>query len=96
MTQEQLAELANLSTNYIARIERGKIQNFSAINMLKIASTLDVSIDELVASADHKENVKFNSQPYRRELNKLLDQMGHETSESLSQSFIQWAKNLRL
>ena len=86
LTQEQLAELASLSTNYIARVERGEIQNFSAINMLKIASSLDVSIDELAEGAHKKENLK--SKPYRKELNRLLDQMGHETSELLSQSFI--------
>ena len=86
LTQEQLAELAGLSTNYIARVERGEIQNFSAINMLRIAAALDVSIDELAEGAHKKEKLK--SKPHRKELNKLLDQMGHETSELLSQSFI--------
>jgi transcriptional regulator with XRE-family HTH domain len=86
LTQEQLAELAGLSTNYIARVERGEIQNFSAINMLRIAAALDVSIDELAEGAHEKEKLK--SKPHRKELNKLLDQMGHETSELLSQSFI--------
>lgn len=86
LTQEQLAELAGLSTNYIARVERGEIQNFSAINMLRIAATLDVSIDELAEGAHKKEKLK--SKPHHKELNKLLDQMGHETSELLSQSFI--------
>ena len=86
LTQEQLAELANLSTNYIARVERGEIKNFSTINMLKIASALDVSVDTLTEGAH--ENESFKPQPYRKELNKLLDQLGHETSELLSQSFI--------
>lgn len=86
LTQEQLAELANLSTNYIARVERGEIKNFSAINMLKIASALDVSVD--VLTEDAHENESFKPQPHRKELNKLLDQLGHETSELLSQSFI--------
>lgn len=86
LTQEQLAELANLSTNYIARVERGEIKNFSTINMLKIASALDVSVDAL--TEDAHENDSFKPQPYRKELNKLLDQLGHETSELLSRSFI--------
>ncbi len=86
LTQEQLAELANLSTNYIARVERGEIKNFSTINMLKIASALDANVDELTENAHKREG--FKSQPYRKELNKLLDQLGHETSELLSQSFI--------
>lgn len=86
LTQEKLAELAGLSTNYIARVERGEIQNFSAINMLKIASALDISLDELVVGA-HK-NLKIETQPYRRKLNELLNQMEHETSEALAESFI--------
>ena len=86
LTQEQLAELSNLSTNYIARVERGEIQNFSAINLLKIAEALDVSVDELSESIHKKE--AFKPQPYRKELNRLLDKMGHETGELLSQSFI--------
>lgn len=86
LTQEKLAELADLSTNYIARVERGEIQNFSAINLLKIANALDISVDELVEGA-HKKSI-IQPQPYLQELIKLLNQLGHETSEELSQSFI--------
>lgn len=86
LTQEKLAELANISTNYIARVERGEIQNFSAINLLKIANVLDTSVDEFVESAHGQQKIK--PQPYRKELIKLLNKMGHETSEKLSQSFI--------
>jgi transcriptional regulator with XRE-family HTH domain len=41
LSQEKLAELCDLHTNYIGRIERGK-QNISLINIEKIARGLRV------------------------------------------------------
>lgn len=37
MTQEQLAELSNLSVNYISKIERGTTPKISAKNTLSIS-----------------------------------------------------------
>jgi transcriptional regulator with XRE-family HTH domain len=46
LSQEKLAELCNLHTNYIGRIERGQ-QNISLINIEKIARGLRVKPGDL-------------------------------------------------
>ena len=47
-TQEQLAELSDLSTSYIKQIESGKeFKNLTLNSMLKISKALNVSIDKL-------------------------------------------------
>ena len=48
LSQEQLAEKAGLSTNYIGMLERGE-KTPSLETFLKIANILDVSADMLLA-----------------------------------------------
>lgn len=48
MTQEQVAELADTTVNYVSKIERGVATNISARILLNLASSLDVTVDELV------------------------------------------------
>ena len=48
LTQEQLAELSDLSISYIKQIESGKeYKNVSLTVMLKISKALNISINEL-------------------------------------------------
>ena len=48
MTQEELAELCDLSTSYIKQIESGKeYKNVSLTVILKISKALDVNVDQL-------------------------------------------------
>lgn len=48
LTQEQLAEQAELSTSYIKQIESGKeYKNISLTTMLSLSKVLDVPITEL-------------------------------------------------
>lgn len=90
LSQEQLAELAGVSSNYMARIERGEVKNFSAINLLKIANALKVSIDELISGSYKNKAIKLN--PYQQELINLLDMLEDSTSEQLSKLFIEIIK----
>lgn len=48
MTQEQLAELAQLQPSYVSAVERG-IRNITICNMERIAKALDVKIAELMS-----------------------------------------------
>ena len=48
MTQEELAELCDLSTSYIKQIESGKeYKNVSLTVILKISKALGVNVDQL-------------------------------------------------
>lgn len=50
LTQEQVAEAADLHTNYISSVERGK-RNISICNIERIAHALDVPMPELLQDA---------------------------------------------
>ena len=48
MTQEQLAEKADLSTSYIKQIESGKeFKNITFVTFSKIAKALDINVNQL-------------------------------------------------
>ncbi len=50
-TQEQLAEIMNVSQNYIANIERGKA-NMSLAKVNELAAYLNVNIESLLTFSD--------------------------------------------
>lgn len=60
MTQEQLAEKADISLNFMSLIENGK--NMSVQTLVSIAKALDVNIDSLVYSDLHTESDKIAEQ----------------------------------
>ncbi|MBI2770217.1 MAG: helix-turn-helix transcriptional regulator [Burkholderiales bacterium] len=51
LTQESLAERADLHTNYVSSVERGE-RNVSLYNICRIAFALGVSPSELMESVD--------------------------------------------
>ena len=52
LTQEQLAEIMNVSQNYIANIERGKA-NMSLVKIYELANYLDVNLSSLISFLDN-------------------------------------------
>lgn len=50
LTQEKLAEIADLHRNYVGGVERGE-RNASLFNMVKIAEALEMELHELVERA---------------------------------------------
>lgn len=52
LTQEQVAEHADLHTNYVSSVERGE-RNVSLHNIVQIAAALRLKPSELVAAIDH-------------------------------------------
>lgn len=51
LSQEKLAELADLHTNYIGSVERGE-RNVSVINICKIAKGMGVPPSELLKNQE--------------------------------------------
>lgn len=51
LTQEQLAEIMNISQNYIANVECGKV-NMSLAKVLEISRGLNVNINVLLSFDD--------------------------------------------
>lgn len=54
LTQEQVAEAADLHPNYISSVERGE-RNISICNIERIATALGVSMCKLVTELPHRE-----------------------------------------
>ncbi|MDP2784430.1 MAG: helix-turn-helix transcriptional regulator [Sulfurimicrobium sp.] len=55
LTQEKLAEAAELHPNYISSVERGE-RNISICNIARIAAALGVDMETLVAETIPEEN----------------------------------------
>ncbi len=71
MTQEQLAEKANLHFTYIGEIERTE-KNPTITSLEKIAKAFNISLTELVSFPDEKPGVGSNIDTLKKAL-KLLE-----------------------
>lgn len=61
LTQEQLAELAEISVDFLSLVETGR-NSMKAQILAKIATSLNISSDYILfGNAPYKENVKLNS-----------------------------------
>ena len=68
LTQEQLAELANLHWTYVSGVERG-VKNPSLVSLEKIAVALKIPLSELFKPLNHsKDFKKFFKSPEKTEL----------------------------
>lgn len=54
LTQQQLAELADLHTNYVSSVERGE-RNIGLHNVARLAYALDLPVSALVTTIDLKQ-----------------------------------------
>lgn len=54
LSQQKLAELANVSRNYISMIERGEAENFSDDIIQKLAWGLEASIEQITGKPNEK------------------------------------------
>lgn len=78
MTQEQLAEMVNVSTHYIYEIERGT-KSVSVSILSDIAQTLQTSLDYLIFGILPEQHDYI----FTDELNELLQDMNLEEREQL-------------
>jgi transcriptional regulator with XRE-family HTH domain len=51
LSQEKLAELSEIHRTYIGDVERGT-RNIALVNMLKIATALDITLTELIQNME--------------------------------------------
>ncbi|MCZ0891708.1 helix-turn-helix transcriptional regulator [Ligilactobacillus saerimneri] len=85
MSQEKLAERSDISVGYLSKLERSISDNVSVTILLRIATALDVTLNDLA----YENNEKITDiKPNQRELNRLLTDMNDETSEQLCQNII--------
>lgn len=96
LTQEQLAELADISVDFLSLVETGR--NSMKVQILaRIATVLNISADYLIyGNAPYKENAKINSmisavpECKRKQIEKLislfLDTLNLDNTESKSNS----------
>lgn len=92
LSQEKLAERLEISVGYLSKLERSIIENVSVTVLLRIAKSLDVTLNDLVSNTN---KTTEHPRPNQNELNKLLDNMSFQTSEQLSLNIINSIKLLK-
>ena len=63
LTQEDLAELSDLSVNFISRLERTKNQNISIQKLDSIARALNTTTPDIIMNAYRFKKVKVENHP---------------------------------
>lgn len=87
ITQEKLAELSDLSVNYISKIERLDDQNISLKSLAAIAKALDVTVPELLVNTPFEVNQSASTNTETRLLAKKLQLLPSSTQIKLIRSF---------
>lgn len=57
MTQEELSNRADISTNYVSRLERGEIDHIRAETLFNIAKGLNTTMEDLMGDGINKEHI---------------------------------------
>lgn len=84
LTQEQLAELSDMTVNYLSKIERGVVKQIGSTNLYKISKALDVSMEDLLIG--HPVNNQLL--PNRQLLTRQLDLISPDKSEEYCDLFV--------
>ncbi|TSO26309.1 helix-turn-helix transcriptional regulator [Lactobacillus sp. LL6] len=98
LTQEDLAELSDLSVNFISRLERTKDQNVSIQKLDAIAQALNTTTPELINSAydvaRSKNSSTDNTPVFIRKVINELRKLPQGTSERVCKSLIVLLKEI--
>lgn len=92
ITQEQLAEMSNLSLNFISKIERKDRQNISINTLTAIASALNIPSYELLKDSNTPPNKR------RKKIDLLTHQLyklPQKLSDPLCDSFLLLIKTIK-
>ena len=85
MTQEELSNRADISTNYVSRLERGEIDHIRAETLFNIAKGLNSTMEELMDDSTNKKHV-FGY--YQTKLINTLSKIDNDKAEELSKSIL--------
>lgn len=88
MTQQQLAELSNLSINFISRLERGGSNDVSSTTLLRLATALGTSMDSLMTN----QASSHRGLQLRKLINKL-ENYDYSKTEHLSKIILELLEN---
>ena len=92
MTQQQLAELSNLSINFISRLERGGSNDVSSTTLLRLATVLGTSMDSLMTNQVSTGNNSHRGPQLRKLINKL-ENYDYSKTEHLSKIILELLEN---
>ncbi|CUR41276.1 FIG00745919: hypothetical protein [Limosilactobacillus reuteri] len=75
LTQEDLAELSDLSVNFLSQLERTNNQNISIQKLDSIAQALNTTIEELISTSSNNNHDFVSKENDRYFLNKLITEL---------------------
>lgn len=84
LTQEKLAEKANLSVKFISMLESDPKRNISIQALAKIATALNVPLEALIA----EDGTPNTHRPYTKMLLDILTKMPQDLSDEFSLNFL--------
>lgn len=90
LTQEDLAELSDLSVNFLSQLERTNNQNISIQKLDSIAQALNTTIEELISTSSTT-NASASKWKNRYFLNKLITELRklpNNKSENISKHLL--------
>lgn len=85
ITQERLADISDMTVNYLSKIERGVVSNISADKLAKIAHALDTTMDSLM-NGKRADSLQV-TRPRQNVLMKMLDRLPKSVAEQYSSAF---------
>lgn len=88
MTQEELSNLADISTNYVSRLERGEVEHMRAETLYKISKALDTSMESLIEGEKPAIHGQHSMGKYEKELKVLLSLLNQEDAEEVAKSVL--------
>ena len=90
MTQEKLAERANITVNYLSKLERNRANDVKLSTLLKLSKSLNLSLDLLVNGTEKETTT--TSGPYQKKLFLLINQYDTNQAETISKNIIELLK----
>lgn len=92
ITQEQLAEMSDVSLNFVSKIERKEKQNISVKTLLSLSSALNVDASALLKGSGAPSNRRRKHVDL---LSRQLYKLPEDEAERLSIAFLQVVKAIR-